>query len=211
MDNSIMSKNNIDDLYKAIAWAETGSSKYSDPWIRTGDPYSESSAYGPVQMTGGGGSDKAVREKKISIMWNVYHNPKMAEDMGINEKERNYISRFLEQADKFLDPVSDEMGSTYGYEGPGVLRTEEDKALYESTAKKIMKYQLDKFDGNIDEFVKDWRKKKDKYGKVVEDVEYNRKFQEKLAELHGRRQHQMMFPDDAVMEHALADKTRVIK
>ena len=200
MDNRIMSKNNIDDLYKAIAWAETGSSKHSDPWIRTEDPYSGSSAYGPVQMTGG--------EKYGSMMWNVYHNPKMAEDMGINEKERNYISRFLEQADKFLDPVSDEMGSTYGYEGPGVLRTEEDKALYESTAKKFMKYQLDKFDGNINEFVKDWRKKKDKYGKVVEDVEYNRKFQEKLAELHGRR---MMFPDDAVMEYALADKTRVIK
>ena len=191
MDNRIMANYNVDDLYKALAWAETGSSKYSDPWIRTGDPYSESSAYGPVQMTGG--------EKYGSMMWNVYHDPKMAEDMGIDEKERNYISRFLEQADKFLDPVSDEAGSTYGYEGPGVLRTEEDKALYESTAKKIMKYQLDKFDGNIDEFVKDWRHKKVN-NVVVEDVDYNKKFKKKLEELKGKR---TILPDDAVMKDIL--------
>ena len=133
--------------------------------------------------------------------------------MKITKEERNYMFRFLEQADRFLDPVSDEMGSLYGYAGPGVLRSDEDKALYEGISKKIIKYEYDRHKGNIDEFIKDWRKKKEN-DVVVEDVPYNLKFQEKLAELHGKR---TMFPDDAVMEkmmekqYTLADKTRVIK
>ena len=196
MGNRIMA-NYIDDLYKAIAWAETGSSKYDDPWIRTGDPFSESTAYGPVQMTGGGGS----------MMRNVYNNPKMAKDMKITKEERNYLSRFLEQADRFLDPVSDEMGSLYGYAGPGVLRSDEDKALYERISKKIIEYEYGRHKKDIDAFIKDWRKKTEN-DVVVEDVEYNRKFKERLEKLEGTR---ALFPDDAVMEHALADKTRIIK
>ena len=42
----------IDDIYKAFAWAETGSGGFSSPWIRTKYRKAEggSDAYGPVQM-----------------------------------------------------------------------------------------------------------------------------------------------------------------
>ena len=199
----------VDDIYKALAYAETGTHRQAkdDPWTRTYKAGSGSSAYGPVGLTGGGGSDRAIRKKERSMMWNIYHNPKMAKDMKITEEDRVYISRFLEQADRFLDPVSDEQESLYGYAGPGVLRSDEDKALYERISKKIIEYEYGRHKKDIDAFIKDWRKKTEN-DVVVEDVEYNRKFKERLEKLEGTR---ALFPDDAVMEHALADKTRIIK
>ena len=135
----------VDDLYNALSGAETGA--YNDPWIRTKVEGSGSSAYGPVQMTGGQGS----------MMMNVYDDPDLAKKMGISEDEIGYIQRYLEQADQFLQPVSDESGSTYGYGGSGTLNTNEDKAMYESVSKKIMKYELDRVGGDVDKFVKNWR------------------------------------------------------
>ena len=194
----------IDDIYKAFAKAETGS--YDDPWIRT-EGYG-SSAYGPVQLTGGGGSDKAIRENKQSMMWNVYHDPKMAEKMGITEKDRIYISRFLEQADEFLAPVSDEKGSTYGYGGSGVLTSDEDKASYERVTKKIMAYELDRIEklgGGIKRLKREWRfgppEKWDE--KDPKFKEYIRKFDEELTGILNVRDTALLKPDEAVMDTIL--------
>ena len=190
----------IDDIYKAFAKAETGS--YDDPWIRT-KGYG-SSAYGPVQLTGGGGSDKAIRENKQSMMWNVYHDPKMAEKMGITEKDRIYISRFLEQADEFLAPVSDEDLSTYGYGGSGVLRTKEDKDMYETIAKKLFKYEYEVTSkGNIDEFLRRMRGPT-KHFRGGKDVGHTTKFKGRLAELTAKRKKksdiESLMPDEAIMD-----------
>lgn len=143
---------NINDVYNALAYAETGTHPQAknNPWVRTHLQGSNSSAYGPVQMTGGEGS----------MMMNVYNDPDLAKRMGINEDEIGYMQRYLEQADKFLDPVSDEAGSTYGYGGSGDLTSPEDMSNYENIAKKIMKYELnanERAGGDINKFVKNWR------------------------------------------------------
>ena len=45
----------IDDIYEALAYAETGTHTIAKdkPWNRTFAEGSKSSAYGPVQLTGG--------------------------------------------------------------------------------------------------------------------------------------------------------------
>ena len=135
----------IDELYSAIQEAETGG--FKDPWIRTTAQGTGSSAYGPVQMTGGKGS----------MMMNVYNNPEMLSKMGITEEERGYMSEFLQQADQFLAPVSDEKGSTFGYGGSGTLNTAEDKIAYESVAKKIMSYEYERSGKDLNKFIENWR------------------------------------------------------
>ena len=143
--NATSNTPSVDDLYSALSYAETGA--YNDPWIRTKVQGSGSSAYGPVQMTGGQGS----------MMMNVYDDPDLAKKIGITDDEIAYMQRYIEQADQFLQPVSDEFGSTYGYGGSGTLNTDEDKAMYENVSKKIMKYELDRVGGNVDKFIKNWR------------------------------------------------------
>ena len=67
------------------------------------------------------------------------------------------MQRYIEQADQFLQPVSDEPGSTYGYGGSGDLTSPEDKSNYESIAKKFIKYELGRVGGDVDKFIKNWR------------------------------------------------------
>ena len=189
---------NIDDIYNAMAYAETGS--FPDPWIRTTARTPQgSSAYGPVGLTGG--------EKKKAMMWNIYHDPKLAKDIGLKEDERQYVSSFLEQASKFLDPVSDEDLSTYGYGGSGVLRTKEDKDMYETIAKKLFKYEYEVTSkGNIDEFLRRMRGPT-KHFRGGKDVGHTTKFKGKLAELTAKRKKKSdidsLMPDEAVMDTIL--------
>ena len=137
--------NSPDSLYDALASAETGA--YQNPWIRTQVAGSGSSAYGPVQMTGG----------ENSMMANVYNDPQLAERMGITDDEIGYIQNYLGQADEFLSPESDEYGSTYGYGGGGILTSDEDKTMYKNVAKKMMNYELGRQGGDLDKFIEEWR------------------------------------------------------
>tara|TARA_Y100000034_G_scaffold87902_1_gene105437 strand:- start:1164 stop:1754 length:591 start_codon:yes stop_codon:yes gene_type:complete len=186
---------NIDDVYDSMAYAETGS--FPDPWIRTtGKTPQGSSAYGPVGLTGG--------EKNKAMMWNIYHDPKLAEKIGLKEDEREYVSSFLEQASKFLDPVSDEDLSTYGYGGPGVLRTKEDKGMYEAIAKKLFKYELEVTSkGNIDEFLRRMRGPT-KHFSGGKDVGHTTRFKDKLSELTTKRKiledKADMMPDETLID-----------
>tara|TARA_R100001594_G_scaffold19725_1_gene38395 strand:+ start:6705 stop:7352 length:648 start_codon:yes stop_codon:yes gene_type:complete len=136
---------NINKIYNAISHAETGA--YQDPFIRTKVRGSGSSAYGPVQMTGGEGS----------MMWRLAHNPELAAEVGINNNELEYIQEFLTQADSFLDPVTDDVGSPYGYGGSGTLTSPNDMKMYENVAKKLMKYELGRVGGDMNQFLANWR------------------------------------------------------
>ena len=191
----------VDDIYKALAYAETGTHPQAkdDPWTRTHKSGSGSSAYGPVGLTGGGGSDRAIRKKERSMMWNIYHNPKMAKDMKITEEDRVYISRFLEQADRFLDPVSDEEGSTYGYGGSGVLTSDEDKTSYERVAKKLIKYELDRVGG-----IENWKKFKRNWRDADWDTEYFKKVDRALRRSIDESSKAALFPDETLMENMLS-------
>ena len=190
----------VDDIYEALAYAETGTHQQAkdDPWTRTYQEGSGSSAYGPVGLTGGGGSDRAIRKKERSMMWNIYHNPKMAKDMKITEEDRVYISRFLEQADRFLDPVSDEEGSTYGYGGSGVLTSDKDKASYKSVAKKLIKYELDRVGG-----IENWKKFKRNWRDADWDTEYFKKVDRALRRSIDESSKAALFPDETLMESVL--------
>ena len=183
----------VDDIYEALAYAETGTHPQAkdDPWTRTFAEGRESSAYGPVGLTGG--------EKYGSMMWNVYHDPKMAKKMGITEKERVYISRFLEQADRFLDPVSDEKGSIYAYGGSGVLTSDEDKASYESVAKKLIGYELDRVGGIVN-----WKKFKRAWRDADWDTDYFKKVDRGLRDALNAKDKASLFPDETLMESVIA-------
>jgi hypothetical protein len=153
---------NIDSLYNAIMGAEhqgyLGKANYS-PWIRTKhQPLDEhgkvlgSTAYGPVQLTGGSGS----------MLANVARG---GVDIGTTPEEMEWIkSRFLPQAQKFLyygkEPSKEGYQPIYEYGGAGDF-TDKDKVLYESVAKKLIASELKRVGGakNIDKFISAWRDK----------------------------------------------------
>ena len=178
----------VEQLYDAIAQAETGT--FNDPWIRTVANLAPggSTAYGPVQMTGGGGREGA----KPSMMYNVYHNPELMGNIGITEQEREYMAEFMTQAESFL-VHGNEVGMegydpTFDYGGAGTLTSDEDKVLYESIAKKFMAYEYQRTGKDLDKFIESWRGKgefdtTDKEGRVIKgDKPYYGKIRDALDE-----------------------------
>ena len=157
-----MSDNNK--LYDAIMGAEhqgyLDKEGYS-PWIRTGHaPEGGSSAFGPLQLTGGKGS----------MMANVAGG---YSDIGASDEEMEWIkSKYLPQAEKFLhygkEPLKEGYHTRYEYGGAGDF-TDKDKGLYESVAKKLIASELKRAGGekNIDKFISSWRDKS-----YEEDPEY---------------------------------------
>lgn len=137
-----------------------GKEDYS-PWIRTKHaPEGGSSAYGPVQLTGGSGS----------MLANVVRG---GADIGASPEEMEWIeSKFLPQAQKFLhygkEPLKEGYHTRYEYGGAGDF-TDKDKGLYESVAKKLIASELKRAGGekNIDKFISSWRDKS-----YEEDPEY---------------------------------------
>ena len=154
---------NIDALYDAITQAEhqgfLGTEGY-DPWIRTKhQPKGGSTAFGPVQMTGGKGS----------MMANVAGG---YTDVGASPEELDWIKqRFLPQAQNFIDYGGEDMEEGmehYDYGGRGDFGAQ-DKIMYEKVAKKIMEHEFMRTGGdrNIDKFIEAWRGKPSK-----DDSEY---------------------------------------
>ena len=150
----------IDLLYKGLSSAETGAPyDAKNPFIRTRAEGTGSSAYGPLQMTGGEGS----------MMSNIYHDPHLANRMGITEDENYYIQQYLEQASQFLEPVSDEVGSTYGYGGSGTLHSKADQEMYQNISRKIIDYEFNQqAGGDTSLFLKNWKMGS---GKSMEDFD----------------------------------------
>ena len=187
----------IDDIYKAFAYAETGSGiDRFQPWIRTRG--SNSDAYGPVQMLSSMVS-KATQQKTLE------GKPLIA----FSKEELLFIERFKKQGEKFykyggkdmpkggIDPLTGEDVSMYDYGQPGDL-SKEDRKLYESTAKKILKYEFGRkgVGGSIYNLKRAWRGK--------EDPEYFKKFDKELKRVLNAKDTASLFPDETLMESVLA-------
>jgi len=151
-----MSDNNK--LYDAIMGAEhqgyLDKEGYS-PWIRTGHaPEGGSSAFGPLQLTGGKGS----------MMANVAGG---YSDIGASDEEMEWIkSKYLPQAEKFLhygkEPLKEGYHQRYDYGGAGDF-TEEDRLMYKNIGNKLISSEYNRLGGDIDKFIQSWR------GKSYED------------------------------------------
>ena len=149
-------------LYKALLGAEHQGyleKEGYNPWIRTKATGTGSSAFGPVQLTGGKGS----------MMANVAGG---YSDIGATPEELEWIkSKYLPQASNFLQYGGEDMQEgmeRFDYGGTGDFGAQ-DKIMYEKVAKKIMEHEFMRTGGdrNIDKFIEAWRGKPSK-----DDSEY---------------------------------------
>ena len=168
---------NTPNYYEDISRAETGS--YDNPWIRTTLAGSGSSAYGPAQLTGT--TAKHYRDKP---------------EMNWSEEEMDYLNRFGNQADMFLEvggsdmekslalrglegQQAEEFKKTWDYGGSGALgHTQMDKDMYKQVVSKMMGDISGRTGDDKEAFWREWRfgetGAKDLAGNV--DVEYGKRF-----------------------------------
>ena len=160
--SNIANEDYISRMYDALAKKEhqgfIDRDDYS-PWIRTNVRGSGSSAFGPVQLTGGKGS----------MMHNVGTG---YTDIGATKEELDWINNvFLSQGENFLKwggsdmPESgvDEYGnpvSQYDYGQSGDF-TDKDRRMYEGVSKKLIGHELDRLDWDEEKFINQWRGKED--------------------------------------------------
>ncbi|EDX4100273.1 hypothetical protein B9R80_002409 [Salmonella enterica] len=125
------------DLYKSLSGAETGG--LDNRFIRTkAAEAGPSTAYGPAQITYTLANDYLTNHSDL-----------------FNEKERDYLKRFVAQGKQMLhanpkDPV-------YGYGGTGVLGGKADHRLYARVAVKMLDHKIDRNGGSLDKTVEQWR------------------------------------------------------
>ena len=194
----------IDKLYDSIHYAEWGG-KYDKPRYSsglTGEPdyftrtheKQGSSAYGPVQLTGG-------------LLAGYFGNKKMLESLPKNnvsdelvsrrvsgvpsrgiltDEEKTFVDALIMQAYNFSyygdepDKQQEEgYSADYEYGSRGDIEKQfpnNYKQLYERIAKKIIKLQLDSVDGDEIAFAKKWKAGPNKFT----DTEYLKKFKQGL-------------------------------
>ena len=147
-------------LYKALMGAEHQGyleKEGYNPWIRTKATGTGSSAFGPVQLTGGKGS----------MMANVAGG---YSDIGATPEELEWIkSKYLPQASNFLQYGGEYMQEgmeRFDYGGTGDF-SDEDKLMYEGVANKLISSEYDRVGGDMDKFIQSWRGKS-----YEEDPEY---------------------------------------
>jgi hypothetical protein len=195
----------IDALYNAVSHAEMSDAhrmkvlNRPHPYIRTSSaPPKGSSAYGPLQMTGGSGSMIAsiLQHGPGSATPHRIHRYKG----GFTEAEIDYMNRFLIQGQKFLDygkePDKEGYHVKYDYSskvpgsGQGDLSSLEDRALYDSIGKKILDYEFhDQAKGDTTLFLKNWKMGRNKtmddfneWAKGDAAQQYIQRFQSNLAQ-----------------------------
>tara|TARA_Y100000310_G_C20290767_1_gene627115 strand:+ start:22 stop:654 length:633 start_codon:yes stop_codon:yes gene_type:complete len=202
----------VDDLYETLAYTETGTHPIAkdDPWNRTFAEGSKSSAYGPVQLTGGKDSMIDYQLKNLghtTIDW--------------TDEEVEYMKKFRDQASKFLEygggdwkkMIKSEANPTgtlteieakafsekYEYGKSGTLTSDKDKAMYKQVSKKFIKDVLKSAGGvgSMKEFKRLWRGDR-------EDTDYFQKFDKKLRGILDERSTSSMFSDDKIMESVIA-------
>ena len=194
MDNRIMSKYNIEDIYNAMAYTETGG--YEDPWIRTTIKGSGSNAYGPVQLLSStlSGATKQTYADSGKPM------------IEFTKDELSFIDRFREQGEKFYTYGGEDMVpgmESYGYGGSGDM-SKEDRKLYKSSAKKVIAYELKRAGDDLDKFQEEWRGPTGRF-EGGKDVRHNITFKERLKKLAGIRE---LMPDETVMGEIIKENAR---
>lgn len=146
--NNFSSSGDVDIMFKGIANAETGGlgggELGEERFIRTRIAQGDvSSAYGPVQITGGRGS----------IVKGHYDQGLFDDDPEL----KRYAERFMLQAQKFISH-GNKPGGKYGPGGAGDLgKSPQDRKLYYRMASKLMQATLDTVGGNVQAALADWR------------------------------------------------------
>lgn len=179
IDNSEAGK-----LYKALAIPETGSkAPLNDPsrFIRT-KAGSNSSAYGPVQVT-----------KSLMQSW-----IKGAGKNMLNKEEMEYALRFVRQGNKFLN--SSYSDPTYGAGGEGDLNNERDRHLYERVVKKLIASELRRVGGNRARFMRNWR--------GAEDTPYFASVNRSLRQLDAMEEQKVKIAQEKSDSQMLISKMR---
>lgn len=134
----------------ALRAAETPSDVFKNPWIRTTSaPPGGSTAWGPLQITGGKAEDFMTNPNKMN--W-------------INPTNKPFLTNFVNQSKWFKyygkNPTAPGYKPMYDYGGTGVLTNAADKAHYMSMGKDMIRYELNDSlarKGNpIVEFLKNW-------------------------------------------------------
>ncbi|MDD2943395.1 MAG: hypothetical protein PHC51_10575 [bacterium] len=143
---SDISSMNIDALYEAFSYAETGSMK--DPFIRTLAGEGTSSAYGPVQITRNLARD--IRDKGGYA--------------GLPPEVQQYADAFISQGDRMLKASNDD--PVFGLGKKGVLGDEKFHDHYEMFAKATLAHELKGAKNNyhgddpsvlLDQVIRRWR------------------------------------------------------
>ena len=168
-----MSQMPVDRMYNALIQAEhrgpIDNPDY-DPFIRTKATGTGSSAYGPVQMTSG----------KNSMVMRALENPALAKEIGLTEDDIAYAQEFASQGANFLKYGGGDWKNygqegldakdMYEYGGSGNLTSDEDRASYESLAKKFIGFEMKRAGGDIDKFIKSWRGRTEDQDKDYYDI-----------------------------------------
>ncbi len=152
-------KDILDAVYKAFSHAETGS--VDNPWIRTKAKGTFSSAFGPVQVTGG--------------MLKTYLKKKKL----FTKEQYDFIKRWNEESDKFLAHDKGEVDDpNYGYGGQGnIILSEDDKKLYEEVTKIFLADTVKRNKGNPKMMAREWHfGVGGKHDKSKKNPSYERKF-----------------------------------
>jgi len=149
----------MDAVYKAMSSAETAAAP--DPFIRTTISTAPgSSAYGPTQITKKLVDDYLTRKSDLFTPAQTAFLEKMSKqgevmlDMG-NGDWKNLPDDWSKEIDGETYTAADY--KTFEYGGPGVLRSPEDKALYEQVAKIMLAEHIRENDGDIAAAIQQWR------------------------------------------------------
>jgi hypothetical protein len=149
----------MDAVYKAMSSAETAAAP--DPFIRTTISTAPgSSAYGPTQITKRLVDDYLTRKSDLFTPAQTAFLEKMSKqgevmlDMG-NGDWKNLPDDWSKEIDGKTYTAADYKIFEYG--GPGVLRSPEDKALYEQVAKIMLAEHIRENDGDIAAAIQQWR------------------------------------------------------
>jgi hypothetical protein len=156
----------LDKLFNAVSYAEMGP-QYLEAlgqphsYIRTSAaPPTGSSAYGPLQLTSG--PESMVQ----SILADKYHG--VRRKIGLTSEELEYMNRFVEQGEKFLEygkePGKPGYDVKYDYSskipgsGVGDLSSPDDRALYDAIGRKIIDYEYNiQAQGDPMLFLQNWK------------------------------------------------------
>jgi len=151
----------VQNLFSAVANAETGA--FKDPFIRTvaNKVPGGSSAYGPLQVTGTLASDYLNRFRNL-----------------FDHNEVDYLKKFTNQAGLFLRHGNmkgklPDYNPAFDYGGSGILNSPQDKSMYTNVFNKVLGHSYtNRAGGNLNNFLDMWR------GKL--EPSYNNKVMQQL-------------------------------
>ena len=164
-----MTNYNLNNLYEALSYAETGGER--NPWIRTNyQPPEGSSAFGPVQITKG-------------LLENAIKNKLLSDDAikFSNDVLLPMQSNMLKYGGGDMKPGYE----MYDYGGTGGFKPEEYSKEYKNLSKELIKWHIEKSEGDIDKFLTLW--KSGSLDGKAPDEGYIKRFKSKYKNTHYKR------------------------